>query len=80
VAPENSSSSATSPRNDDAPEVPSGYKWPASRLSNENMRRLTILSNRVKRPINQLIKEAVESYTAMMIETTRDDQSDRPGK
>ena len=31
------------------------------------MRRLTYVSNKTKRPINQIIKEAVIEYTAIMI-------------
>ena len=40
--------------------------------SYEQLRELTILSNRVKRPINQLIEEAVESYAAHLLDTTND--------
>ena len=47
---------------------PYGYQWPASRLSRHEMARLTIVSNRVKRPLNQLIKEAVDLYATMMLE------------
>ena len=54
----------------------SNYKWPASRLSYEHMRQLTIISNRVKRPINQLIMEAVESYAAML-EHKNDEHGDQ---
>lgn len=39
-----------------------GYRWPASRLSPENMRRLTILSNQIRRPITKLLQDAVEVF------------------
>ena len=45
-----------------------GYRWPASRISVEDARALNQLSNRVKRPVNQLVKEAVAAYTALMLE------------
>ena len=41
---------------------PYGYQWPASRLSRFDMARLTIISNRTKTPLNQLLKEALETY------------------
>jgi len=46
---------------------PYGYQWPASRLSRRDMARLTIVSNIVKRPLNQLIKEAVAAYASEML-------------
>jgi hypothetical protein len=52
---------------DEHEQIPSGHQWPASRLSFLDMRRLTYVSNKVKRPINQIIKEAVIAYTTTMI-------------
>ena len=46
---------------------PYGYQWPASRLSRYEMARLTIVSNQVKRPLNQLIKEAVDAYATKLL-------------
>lgn len=40
-----------------------GYRWPANRLSIEQTRELQRLSNETKKPVNQLIREAVEQYT-----------------
>lgn len=53
-----------------------GYEWPASRLTGENMCRLRLLSNRLKRPVNQLIKEAVESYTLLMLNELKQDEQE----
>lgn len=47
---------------------PYGYQWPASRLSRFEMGKLTIASNRLKRPLNQLIKEAVDAYADQLLE------------
>ena len=48
-------------------DAPYGYQWPASRLSRHEMARLTIVSNSVKRPLNQLIKEAVCFYADKLL-------------
>lgn len=52
--------------------IPSGNRWPGNRLSHLDMRRLTYVSNKVKRPINQIIKEAVIAYTEAMISELND--------
>ena len=44
-------------------ETPYGHEWPASRLTLTDMARLRIISNQVRKPVNQLLKEAVEYYT-----------------
>ena len=49
-------------------KVDAAYQWPASRLAYDDVRRLTIVSNHVKRPINQLIKEAVDLYATVMLQ------------
>jgi hypothetical protein len=43
------------------------YQWPASRLTRANMRKLTRISNYLRRPINQVIVDAVEAYSAAII-------------
>jgi predicted DNA-binding protein len=43
-----------------------GYPWPASRLNSEDMARLVILRSQTKRPITQLLHEAVEAYYELM--------------
>ncbi len=55
------------PTDEECEKIPSGNRWPGSRLSFLDMRRLTYVSNKVKRPINQIIKEAVIAYTTTMI-------------
>ena len=37
-----------------------GYQWPASRLTADDMHKLHLLRMETKKPINQLIHEAVE--------------------
>lgn len=44
-------------------ESPYGHEWPASRLTLTDMARLRIISNQIRKPVNQLLKEAVEFYT-----------------
>jgi hypothetical protein len=44
-------------------ETPYGHEWPASRLTLTDMARLRIISNQIRKPVNQLLKEAVEYYT-----------------
>lgn len=56
-------------------QIPSGYRWPGNRLSYLDMRRLIYVSNKTKRPINQIIKEAVIQYTTIMIEELDGDKS-----
>lgn len=53
--------------NEEWGDDPYGYQWPASRLSRNEMARLTIVSNTVKRPLNQLIKEACDFYANAML-------------
>ena len=43
-----------------------GYRWPASQLSRNEMRQLKLASAEFGRPITQLIKEAVQSYTRIL--------------
>ena len=43
-----------------------GYRWPASQLSRNEMRQLKLASAEFGRPITQLIKEAVQSYTKVL--------------
>jgi hypothetical protein len=52
---------------DECESISAEYRWPGNRLSYLDMRRLTYVSNNTKRPINQIIKEAVAAYTTMMI-------------
>ena len=47
---------------------PYGYQWPASRLSRHEMAKLTVVSNAMKRPLNQLIKEAVDHYADKLLD------------
>ena len=54
--------------NEEDEQLSSGYRWPGNRLSHLDARRLTYVSNKTGRPINQIIKEAVAHYTTMMIE------------
>ena len=49
-------------------DSPYGYQWPASRLSRHEMGRLTIVSKEVRKPLNQLIKEAVSFYADKMLD------------
>ena len=44
-----------------------GYPWPGSRLTFADFKRLCRVSNRLKRPINQIIREAVVKYTTTLI-------------
>ena len=44
-------------------EIPYGHEWPASKLTLTDMARLRIISNQIRKPVNQLLKEAVEYYT-----------------
>ena len=44
------------------------YPWPATRLTSDDMERLCILRAETKKPITQLIHEAVE----LMYETLRE--------
>lgn len=48
-------------------ESPYGHEWPASRLTLTDMARLRMISNEVRMPVNQLLKEAVEYYTAQKL-------------
>ena len=47
---------------------PCGYQWPASRLSRYEMAKLTVASNKLKRPLNQLIREAVDHYADKLLD------------
>jgi len=51
-------SSPRRPKRD--PIETNGYRWPATRITAEDMRRLHLLSLETKKPITQLIHEAVE--------------------
>lgn len=44
-----------------------GYKWPASQLSSEEMRRLSIISYRTKTPITRLLRKAVEAFCDLLV-------------
>lgn len=39
-----------------------GYRWPATQLTRQDMRNLKLASLQVRRPITQLVKEAVQAY------------------
>jgi len=47
---------------------PYGYQWPASRLSRYEMSKLTVAANKLKRPLNQLLKEAVDFYADKLLD------------
>lgn len=47
--------------------LPYGYQWPASRLSRHQMEKLTIIANHLGRPVNQILKEAVDDFTDRII-------------
>ena len=52
-----------------------GYRWPGSRLTFGDFKKLCRVSNRLKRPINQIIREAVVAYTTTLIaEFAEEDQ------
>ncbi len=38
---------------------PIGYRWPASRLSSQDMERLCVLRNKFRKPITALLQDAV---------------------
>ena len=61
-------------------QLASGYSWPGNRLTYLDMRRLTYVANMTKRPINQIIKEAVGAYTTTMIAELQiaDDETGKP--
>lgn len=44
----------------------SEHQWPASRLTQDEMTSLRRISNRIGRPVNQLILESVEVYIRLM--------------
>jgi len=53
-----------------------GYQWPASRLTADDMRMLHLLRLETRRPITQLLHEAVQLYYKVF---TRDqDHSQEP--
>ena len=41
---------------------PSGYQWPASRLSRHDMAKLKIVSKLTKKPLTALLQEACSDY------------------
>lgn len=47
-----------------------GYRWPATRLTDEHRRMLCIMSNETKKPMTQLLAESVE----LMYELFRNEQ------
>ena len=48
------------------------YQWPSTRLTSEDMRRLHLLRMETKKPITQLIHEAVELMYEMLHEKKAD--------
>jgi hypothetical protein len=48
-------------------DLPVGYQWPASRLTETNRQALVRLSKTLKRPMNQVLKEAVQFYADAML-------------
>lgn len=56
---------------------PYGYQWPASRLSRYEMGKLTVVSKLVNRPLNQLIKEAVDCYADQLLAELRSNEPSR---
>ncbi len=47
-----------------------GYRWPANRITVAEARELRRLANQLNRPVNQLIREAIQQYTATMNDQT----------
>jgi hypothetical protein len=43
-------------------DEPYGYRWPASAITNDDMRRLTVISNMTKIPCTKLLRLAVGSF------------------
>jgi hypothetical protein len=43
-------------------KFPMGYQWPGSKLTREDMIKLTTLRNRTGKPITKLLHEAVSAY------------------
>ena len=46
------------------------YQWPASALSVQDMQALYGKKQKTQKPINQLIKEAVQEYTCRDLDDT----------
>ncbi len=57
---------STEQRNEEWAATLLGYRWPASQLSRTDMRQLKLASVQLRRPITQLLKEAVQSYMRVL--------------
>jgi hypothetical protein len=60
--------------------IPMGYPWPASKLTREDMIKLTELRTRTGKPLTKLLHEAVCAYFALLTQSANVPTEPRPNR